>query len=225
MRIRALIFDFDDTIVDSERANTDLLREFFRSQFSVTLTPEDEEGTWFYSWKDTFPLLLRRFAIPMEGEEVLARFMAAKERFLSTHTLRLARGALRMLSLAVPKALVSGSLRSEIAGMMANAGLDPGTFAVTVSAEDVKRCKPDPEGFQRALDLLGAAPGESLVFEDSPIGIQAAKACGIPVAFVREFARRDSCPEADMCFDTLEEAFPWVRERMEPAAGKRGDRK
>jgi beta-phosphoglucomutase-like phosphatase (HAD superfamily) len=55
---------------------------------------------------------------------------------------------------------------------------------------------------------------EALVFEDSPIGIAAAKRCGVPVAFVREFAWRDTCAEADLCFDTLEDALPWVQERI-----------
>ncbi len=215
MRIRALLFDFDDTIVDSERTNTELLRELFRSELGITLSPEDERATLHYSWKDAFPMLARRFGLPLGFPEMGERFLAVKRRWLSRNTLRLARGAREMLSLPVPKAIVSGSMRQEIRAMLDNAGLAPDAFAATVCAEDVARCKPDPEGFTRALSLLGGVgASEALVFEDSPIGIEAAKRCAIPVAFVREFAWRDTCSEADVCFDTLQDALPWVRARI-----------
>ena len=41
-RIRALIFDLDDTIVASEQLNAQLLREFLLERYSITLTPEQE---------------------------------------------------------------------------------------------------------------------------------------------------------------------------------------
>jgi beta-phosphoglucomutase-like phosphatase (HAD superfamily) len=214
VRIRALVFDFDDTIVDSEPTNTELLREFLRSEFAITLSPEEEESTFYYSWKDTFPMLCRRFGIPLGYQEMWERFMAVKRRWLAGNTLRVAQGAGPLLSVPLPKAIVSGSMREEIRAMLDNIGMAEDTFAVTVSAEDVTRCKPDPEGFIRALALLGVSSPEALVFEDSPIGIAAARRCGIPVAFVREFAWRDTCAEANLCFDTLEDALPWVQERI-----------
>jgi len=55
---------------------------------------------------------------------------------------------------------------------------------VMVTAEDVKRGKPDPEGFLTAAQRLGVRIEECLVFEDSPAGVAAAKAAGAQVAIV-----------------------------------------
>jgi beta-phosphoglucomutase len=214
MLIKSLIFDFDDTIVDSERVNAELLRGFFKTEFSMVLSREDEEETHSYSWKDTFPVLCSRLGITMPYRELVERFMAAKRRWLSGNTLAVARGARAILELAVPKAIVSGSFRDEIRGMLDNIGVSPEVFTAIVSADDVTRCKPDPEGFRSALGILGVTPRDTLVFEDSSIGIRAARACGTAVAFVREFAWKDPCGDADVCFDTLEDALPWVRQRL-----------
>lgn len=55
---------------------------------------------------------------------------------------------------------------------------------VMVTAEDVSRGKPDPEGFLLAAKKLGVNVGDCLVFEDSPAGVAAAKAAGAHVAIV-----------------------------------------
>ena len=55
---------------------------------------------------------------------------------------------------------------------------------VLVTAEDVKRGKPDPEGFLLGAKRLGVPIGECLVFEDSPAGVAAAKAAGAQVVIV-----------------------------------------
>jgi sugar-phosphatase len=55
---------------------------------------------------------------------------------------------------------------------------------VLVTAEDVRRGKPDPEGFLLAAQRLGVRIQECLVFEDSPAGVKAGKAAGAHVAIV-----------------------------------------
>jgi len=55
---------------------------------------------------------------------------------------------------------------------------------VLVTAEDVRRGKPDPEGFLLAANRLGVRIDQCLVFEDSPAGVAAAKASGARVAIV-----------------------------------------
>ena len=55
---------------------------------------------------------------------------------------------------------------------------------VMITAEDVQRGKPDPQGFLLGAQRLGVSIGECLVFEDSPAGVAAAKAAGAHVAIV-----------------------------------------
>jgi sugar-phosphatase len=51
--------------------------------------------------------------------------------------------------------------------------------SATVTAEDVKHSKPDPEGYRRALELLGVDGEEAVAFEDSDVGVAAALAAGL----------------------------------------------
>jgi sugar-phosphatase len=55
---------------------------------------------------------------------------------------------------------------------------------VMITAEDVQRGKPDPQGFLLGAQRLGVRIGECLIFEDSPAGVAAAKAAGADVAIV-----------------------------------------
>ncbi|HSK57971.1 MAG TPA: HAD-IA family hydrolase [Actinomycetospora sp.] len=62
------------------------------------------------------------------------------------------------------------------------AGLE---FPVLVPRDMVAAGKPDPEGYLTAADLLGVRPGDSLVVEDSPVGVAAGRAAGATVAGLR----------------------------------------
>jgi HAD superfamily hydrolase (TIGR01509 family) len=82
----------------------------------------------------------------------------------------------------IPFAVVSGSTReSVVASLTAVKLLD--RFQTMVCAGEYKKSKPDPEAFLRAAENLGAEPASCLVFEDTEMGIQAAKAGGM--AWVR----------------------------------------
>ncbi|MBO9624774.1 MAG: HAD-IA family hydrolase [Microbacterium sp.] len=64
--------------------------------------------------------------------------------------------------------------------------------ALTVTAENVTRSKPDPEGFLLGAQLLGVHPADCVVFEDSEAGIQAAHAAGMRVVGVGAHAVKHS---------------------------------
>jgi len=80
----------------------------------------------------------------------------------------------------IPFAVVSGSMRhSVIASLESLKLLD--RFDTLVCAEDYEKSKPDPEAYLLAAARLGVVPGACLVFEDTDLGIQAAKAAGMAV--------------------------------------------
>jgi beta-phosphoglucomutase-like phosphatase (HAD superfamily) len=58
-------------------------------------------------------------------------------------------------------------------------------FDVLVCGEDVRMKKPDPEAYLRALDALDLSPLRAVAIEDSPGGVAAARAAGIPVVVTR----------------------------------------
>jgi HAD superfamily hydrolase (TIGR01509 family) len=78
-------------------------------------------------------------------------------------------------------------------------------FADIVTAEDVKRGKPDPEVFLTAATRIGVAPVDAVVFEDALVGIAAAKAAGMRVVAVATTEPKDKLEHADWVVDRLDE--------------------
>ena len=60
-------------------------------------------------------------------------------------------------------------------------------FELILTQEDVVNNKPDPEGYQKAMAHFGAAPADTIIFEDSAPGIAAAKAAGAQVFVAAQF--------------------------------------
>jgi beta-phosphoglucomutase-like phosphatase (HAD superfamily) len=77
----------------------------------------------------------------------------------------------------VPTALVIGAQRWKVEAVLDQLGLGA-VFTVRVNAEDIRRGKPDPEGYLRAAHLLTCSASSCMVFEDAPGGVQAACAAG-----------------------------------------------
>ena len=94
--------------------------------------------------------------------------------------------------------LVSSTESRHILAAANHLGLT-GRFEVMIGGDMVARHKPDPEGYRRAMALLGAAPGDCLVLEDSAAGLRAAKAAGAyTVGFCGARVRQD-VSDADAC--------------------------
>jgi sugar-phosphatase len=77
---------------------------------------------------------------------------------------------------------------------LAAAGLP--TPAVLVTGDDVRRGKPDPEGYLAAAALLGVAPADAIVVEDSPDGIRAARAAAVGAVLGVGRRAADAAPDA-----------------------------
>ncbi len=75
--------------------------------------------------------------------------------------------------------LCTSGNRALATARLAASGIEPPRVFVT--ADDVARGKPDPEGYALALTRLGADPSRSVVFEDAPNGVAAARAAGVGI--------------------------------------------
>ncbi|NWB25623.1 HAD-IA family hydrolase [Pseudomonas gingeri] len=93
-------------------------------------------------------------------------------------------GALAFLNALPPQrwAVVTSAPRALAESRMAAAGI--ALPDLVISAEDVTRGKPAPDGYLLAAQRLGVAPAQCLIFEDAPAGIGAAEAAGIPVVVI-----------------------------------------
>ncbi len=75
-------------------------------------------------------------------------------------------------------AIVSTTWRANVEAVLGAAGL-LGAFEFTVGKEDVEATKPDPEGYRRALARLGLPASDVVALEDSPTGLAAARGAGL----------------------------------------------
>ncbi|EIP97128.1 haloacid dehalogenase superfamily protein, subfamily IA, variant 3 with third motif having DD or ED [Opitutaceae bacterium TAV1] len=91
--------------------------------------------------------------------------------------------ARRMLAHGRPVAVASGGHRRYVELTLLAIGIKD-LFDVIVCAEDYARGKPDPAVFLTTAVRLGVSPGECVVFEDSPAGIEAARAAGMHCVIV-----------------------------------------
>ena len=84
----------------------------------------------------------------------------------------------------IPLAVASGSERDTVILQLQMIGLTK-QFDAIVAAEDTDKHKAEPDVFLKAAELLGVSPNKCLVYEDSPLGIQAAQAAGMDYVDVR----------------------------------------
>jgi beta-phosphoglucomutase family hydrolase len=104
----------------------------------------------------------------------------------------------------IPCAIASSTHRENITTTLEVLGFED-YFSVIVTAEDVKRGKPDPEVFLTAARRLEVQPADAIVFEDALVGIAAAKAAGIPVVAVTTTEPREKLAHAGWIVDRLDE--------------------
>jgi HAD superfamily hydrolase (TIGR01509 family) len=175
---KAYLFDCDGTITDSmpahHRAWVAALGEW-GAQFPEEL---------FYAWggrtvADVIADLNTRQGLSMPVAAVAARREELFQAMLPEITA--VPGVLEHITQAygkVPFAVVSGSTRESVtASLTALDLLD--RFPVLVCAEDYVRPKPDPEGYLLAARLLRTEPQHCVVFEDTELGVAAARAAGM----------------------------------------------
>jgi beta-phosphoglucomutase-like phosphatase (HAD superfamily) len=191
MTISAVLFDMDGTLVDSEPTHYDALVEaVVRHGQSV---PDGlAERITGMSIADCHAALVESINLAMTLDD----FIVAKHGAYLALAPGLKRragvdAALDLLARHdMPYAIVSNSDRMIADANLRATGLSrPGL--VTVTRNDVRQGKPDPEPYLRAALLLGVRTENCLVIEDSPVGAQAGLAAGMQVIAWPEPHRED----------------------------------
>ncbi|HHW22867.1 MAG TPA: HAD family phosphatase [Clostridiaceae bacterium] len=179
--IKALIFDMDGVIIDSEPVHIQLTIDVLKD---VGATPTEDEIYEFIGVRndEMWETLKKRHQISESVEQLMARQKAYKmERFFNTK-LEPVDGVLDLLRAAKRKelkiALATSSPR-YFAKYILKAVKASVFFDELVTADDILKSKPDPEIFLKAAQAIGVLPEECLVIEDAYFGIMAAKKAGM----------------------------------------------
>jgi len=174
------IFDHDGVLVDSLEFHQNAWFEMGR-RTGLNFTPDFIHQTFGMTNPSIFRLLLGNSVDP----NTLQRYSDIKEecyRDLARGKIQLMDGVRSVLDSltahGVKLAIGSSGVRPNLDLTVSECGLD-GRFAAIASLEDITHGKPDPEVFLVAAAKSNVQPERSVVFEDAPVGIQAAKAAGM----------------------------------------------
>jgi HAD superfamily hydrolase (TIGR01509 family) len=207
-RIRALLFDFDGTIVDSESVDLRAWEEVFEAHGAPL--PHDRfllrVGT--LGGPNELDELEAAIGRTVDREAVTAGRRVRERELLHAEPLRA--GVEEYLAdareLGLEVGIVSSSTREWVEGNLERLGISDGWACVFCADGDRSRCKPDPVLYLEALDALGARPEEAIAFEDSPNGVAAAVAAGIfTVAIPNPVTSRLDLGAADLLLESLED--------------------
>jgi beta-phosphoglucomutase len=195
----AFIFDMDGTIVDNMAFHTKSWLEFFARR------GKEYEAEAFF-----------RETAGAQGREILRERLGADVTDAEIAELALEKDALYREMYGPHRAAIQGfdafvCAADERGVLLAVATSAPPKnivftldeldlrrhFAAVVGAADVKQGKPHPDVFLKAAEQLGAAPGDCIVFEDAPMGVEAARRAGMRAVVITTTLPADAFAEFD----------------------------
>ncbi|MEW6035203.1 MAG: HAD family phosphatase [Candidatus Micrarchaeota archaeon] len=184
---KAVLFDFDGVIVDSEPLHMKTFLELL-APYGVEVGTE----RWYREFAGTgsrhiFEVLVKEHGIQEDVDGLVARRKALYESRVRAGALKEMPGVRDFLRLlrerGIKAAIVSGSHRTNVQAALEMLSL--GQFDLIVSGDDLKERKPEPGPFLFAAKRLGLKPGECLVIEDSISGCVAARRAGMRLVWMK----------------------------------------
>lgn len=174
--IKAIITDFDGTLVDTFAANLAAYQQAFAA-VGLQLTPEQYRQCFGLRFDD----FMRKMNITDPAQAARIRQLKADCYPQHFSLLRLNEPLARLIqgfhALGGLTAIASTARERNLMGALSHFQLQQ-HFGLILAGEQVTQGKPSPEIYLTAMRRLHVTPQETLVFEDSPVGFQAAQAAG-----------------------------------------------
>jgi HAD superfamily hydrolase (TIGR01509 family) len=210
--IKAVVFDFDGVLADSEPLHLLAYQEVLAG-LGVTLTREEYYSAYLgYDDAGVFAALAAAYGWEMNASKLQA-LIAEKGRAFdamieTTDVLYPGAGAcVEKLAAEYALGIASGALRPEIEVILKRARLD-GQFRFIVASGDTPQSKPAPDPYLRAAELHGLPPDACVAIEDSHWGIVSAKDAGLACIGIATTYPRAELARADRVIDSLAEFTP-----------------
>jgi beta-phosphoglucomutase len=217
MQTKAVIFDFDGVIVDTEPLHYRSFQEILEP-VGLGYSWEDYVAVFMgFDDRDAFQEAYRRQGKSLSGPELellINRKAAVFQKVISDGVTAYP-GVIELINHLhqnrIPLAICSGALRSDIEPILAQLGITD-RFSHIVTAEDVPHSKPDPACYKQAYEKLYGTfpeltsnPERCIAIEDTPAGIASAKGANLEVIAVTNSYPADSLSKAERIVTRLDE--------------------
>lgn len=215
MDIKAVIFDMDGLMFDTERlAGTGMIEALAAQglqageELLVKLIGRNTESTR--------RILLEAYGGRLDFAAAVAGMDAYIERYITGHGTPVKPGLYALLDkldeLRLPRAIASSSPMERILRNIEMAGLS-GRFDAIVCGDEIARSKPAPDIFLAAAKALGAEPASCMVLEDSPSGVEAGKRAGMKTVMVPDLCAPGEAEKAGLyaLAETLFDVLPLLQ--------------
>ncbi len=210
MRIDAVIFDHDGTLVDSEGIHYAFWRELVAREGKTFSYEEYLNHHCGVPSKQNAELICSHHQLNISPQQLLADKRQLLESWLKKQTFPLLAGAEAALGLAqkagLKIGLATGAERREALRSLEGHSLAP-YFQAVVTKDDVEFSKPAADTYLLAAQQMGVAPAHCIAVEDSTTGVASAKAAGMTCITVKyAMAKNQDLSQADYHCETLVEA-------------------
>jgi HAD superfamily hydrolase (TIGR01509 family) len=214
MMLKAVIFDFDGVIADTEPLHFDSINMVL-SKYDLEINKDEYYSNWLgYSDHDFFKIFKDQNAAlkDISVHELMNQKTASYMELLNGRSviLKNVTAFVKMLinnNIAI--AICSGARRKEIEQILLKGRLLK-FFNLIVSADEVEVGKPDPQGFMLTLQMLtvnhpslSIEPTDCIVIEDSHWGIEAAKVAGMHTVAITTSYNPEELGKAELIIDNL----------------------
>jgi len=185
--IRAVLFDLDGTLMDSESLTDCAIEHLLHEQhIDAKVDPVEFHGT---SWQNVSERLVQLFP-QLAQLDVTTWLEDHCTQLIQQQAPALIPGSVQAFlraSAHMPVAIVTGSNAATVEAYLARTELEA-ACSFYITNEQYSRSKPDPECYLLAAERLNIAPESCLVFEDSVAGLHAAVAAGMPAIAIEHSA-------------------------------------
>jgi HAD superfamily hydrolase (TIGR01509 family) len=205
--IKALVFDFDGLILDTEGPEYQSWREIYQAYGCSLPLSKWAEGMGSSDTFDPYSDLAQQLGRPVDRAAVRAKRRPRFTELMANQSIPpgVEDYVFKARELGLKLGLASSSSRSWVTGYLAQFKLEA-HFDSIKCGDDVERTKPDPALYLATLQALRVKAHEAIAFEDSPNGVLAAKRAGIfCVAVPNALTQRLSLDLADLQISSLAE--------------------